>query len=125
MPEELPLQVAKAAAYYLGLLVLVRAAGKRMAGQTTTFDLLVLITLGVVMQTTALQQGFWNAATFIVTVFSCTGDRGGLHPLAMGPARHTWQATASRSRRTRYRTRARAGGDQPGRVVGWLTKAGL
>lgn len=69
MPEELPLQVAKAAAYYLGLLVLVRAAGKRMAGQTTTFDLLVLITLGVVMQTTALQQGFWNAATFIVTVF--------------------------------------------------------
>ena len=69
MPEELPLQVAKAAAYYLGLLVLVRAAGKRMAGQTTTFDLLVLITLGVVMQTAALQQGFWNAATFIVTVF--------------------------------------------------------
>ncbi len=126
MPEELPLQVAKAAAYYLGLLVLVRAAGKRMAGQTTTFDLLVLITLGVVMQTTALQQGFWNAATFVVTVFApAPGYRGDLHPLAMGPARHTRQATPSGSRRARYRTRARARRDQPGRVVGWVAKAGL
>ena len=33
MPEELPLQVAKAAAYYLGLLVLVRAAGNGWPGR--------------------------------------------------------------------------------------------
>jgi uncharacterized membrane protein YcaP (DUF421 family) len=67
--ESLLWQAGKAAAYYAGLLILTRAAGKRMAGQTTTFDLIVLITLGVVMQTTALQAGFWNALVFIVTVF--------------------------------------------------------
>jgi uncharacterized membrane protein YcaP (DUF421 family) len=70
MIEELFLQAAKAAAYYVGLLVLVRLAGKRMAGQTTTFDLLVLITLGVVIQTAALQRGAANALVFVVTVFA-------------------------------------------------------
>jgi uncharacterized membrane protein YcaP (DUF421 family) len=64
------LQAAKAAAYYAGLLILVRLAGKRMAGQTTTFDLLVLITLGVVLQSTALQEGVANAVVFVVTVFA-------------------------------------------------------
>ncbi len=64
------LQVARAAAYYLGLLVLVRLAGKRLAGQTTTFDLLILITLGVVLQTTALQEGTANAVLFVITVFA-------------------------------------------------------
>lgn len=63
-------QAAKAAAYYLGLLFLVRLAGKRLAGQTTTFDLLILISLGVVLQTTALQDGAANALVFIVTVFA-------------------------------------------------------
>jgi uncharacterized membrane protein YcaP (DUF421 family) len=64
------LQAAKAAAYYVGLLVLVRLAGKRLAGQTTTFDLLILITLGVVLQTTALQSGATNALVFVATVFA-------------------------------------------------------
>lgn len=68
--EDLLLQAAKAAAYYVGLIVLVRMAGKRMAGQTTTFDLLVLIALGVVMQTAALAEGALNAAVFVVTVFA-------------------------------------------------------
>lgn len=68
--EELLLQAAKAAAYYVALIVLVRAAGKRLAGQTTTFDLLVLITLGVVIQTTALGEGFANAVVFVLTVFA-------------------------------------------------------
>jgi uncharacterized membrane protein YcaP (DUF421 family) len=63
-------QAAKAAAYYLALIVLVRMAGKRMAGQTTTFDLLVLIALGVVMQSAALAEGTANAAVFVVTVFA-------------------------------------------------------
>ena len=69
MPEELLIQAAKAAAYYTALIVLMRVAGKRLAGQTTTFDLIVLITLGVVLQSIALQEGTWNAIVFIVTVF--------------------------------------------------------
>jgi uncharacterized membrane protein YcaP (DUF421 family) len=70
MFEDLLLQAAKAAAYYAGLVVIVRLAGKRMAGQTTTFDLLVLITLGVVLQTSALQSGAANAIVFVLTVFT-------------------------------------------------------
>ena len=64
MPAELLIQAAKATAYYAGLVVLMRLAGKRLAGQTTTFDLIVLITLGVVLQTTALQEGVLNALVF-------------------------------------------------------------
>jgi uncharacterized membrane protein YcaP (DUF421 family) len=68
--DGLLIQAAKAAAYYIALIVLVRMAGKRMAGQTTTFDLLVLITLGVVMQSAALAEGVANATTFVLTVFA-------------------------------------------------------
>ena len=70
MLEELLMQAAKAAAYYGALIVLMRLAGKRLAGQTTTFDLIVLITLGVVLQSTALQAGTWNAIVFVITVFA-------------------------------------------------------
>ena len=68
--ESALMQAAKAAAYYVALIVVVRIAGKRMAGQTTTFDLLVLITLGVVMQNAALAEGAANAVVFVVTVFA-------------------------------------------------------
>jgi uncharacterized membrane protein YcaP (DUF421 family) len=70
MLDELLLQVLKALAYYAALLVIMRLAGKRLAGQTTTFDLIVLITLGVVIQSTALQEGWANAVVFVVTVFA-------------------------------------------------------
>ncbi|HEY5809475.1 MAG TPA: YetF domain-containing protein [Povalibacter sp.] len=70
MGEELLAQAARAGAYYIALIILMRLAGKRLAGQTTTFDLIVLITLGVVLQSTALQKGFWNALVFVVTVFA-------------------------------------------------------
>lgn len=70
MLEELLLQVAKAVAYYCALIIIMRLAGKRLAGQTTTFDLIVLITLGVVIQSTALQDGWANAAVFVLTVFA-------------------------------------------------------
>lgn len=70
MVEELLVQGAKAAAYYVTLVILIRLAGKRLAGQTTTFDLIILITLGVVLQGTALQDGPWNAIVFVATVFS-------------------------------------------------------
>jgi uncharacterized membrane protein YcaP (DUF421 family) len=72
--DGLLVQGAKAAVYYIALIVLVRVAGKRMSGQTTTFDLLVLITLGVVIQSAALSDGAANAAAFVLTVF-------GLHRL--------------------------------------------
>ena len=68
--EGLSWQAAKAAGYYLTLIVLLRFAGKRLAGQTTTFDLIVLITLGVVLQTTALDKGTPNALVFVATVFA-------------------------------------------------------
>ncbi len=83
MSGELALQAAKALAYYAALLVLMRIAGKRLAGQTTTFDLIVLITLGVVLQTTALDEGKANAFVFVATVL-------GAHKLlAFGCARST------------------------------------
>jgi uncharacterized membrane protein YcaP (DUF421 family) len=61
--------VGLALAYYLGLLLIIRLSGKRLAGQTTTFDFIVLITLGVVLQSTALRAGATNAFLFVVTVF--------------------------------------------------------
>jgi uncharacterized membrane protein YcaP (DUF421 family) len=66
--EELGMQAVKAAAYYAALIVLMRIAGKRLAGQTTTFDLIILITLGVVLQSAALQKGTVNAIVFVITL---------------------------------------------------------
>jgi uncharacterized membrane protein YcaP (DUF421 family) len=68
VPEPV-LQILLAIAYYIGLLVIVRLAGKRLAGQTTTFDLVVLITLAVVLQQTVLRAGTANALIFVATVF--------------------------------------------------------
>jgi uncharacterized membrane protein YcaP (DUF421 family) len=68
VPEPV-LQILLASAYYGGLLVIIRLAGKRLAGQTTTFDLVVLITLAVVLQETVLRQGTANALIFVATVF--------------------------------------------------------
>ena len=68
--EDLMVQALKAMGYYLALIVLLRFAGKRLAGQTTTFDLIVLITLGVVLQSTALNPGAANGFVFVATVFA-------------------------------------------------------
>src|SRR5689334_22010023 len=68
--QEVLAQIALAGAYYFGLVVILRLAGKRLAGQTTTFDLVVLIGLGVVLQQNALRPGPVNALTFIATVFA-------------------------------------------------------
>jgi uncharacterized membrane protein YcaP (DUF421 family) len=67
--QDILLQVALALAYYATLVVVMRLAGKRLAGQTTTFDLVILITISVVLQTTALREGVLNALIFIATVF--------------------------------------------------------
>ena len=68
--ESLGLQILKALAFYVALLVMFRLAGKRLAGQTTTFDLIVLITLGVVIQGAALAPGALNAIAFATTLFA-------------------------------------------------------
>ena len=84
MVEEVLQQVLRALGYYVALIAIMRLAGKRLAGQTTTFDLIVLITLAVVLQSTALQEGWTNALVFVVTVF---GVHLGLAALC---ARLTW-----------------------------------
>ena len=63
-------QALIAAAYYLGVIVIVRLAGKRLAGQTTTFDLVVLISLIVALQKPTLKEGPANVAVFVVTVLA-------------------------------------------------------
>lgn len=70
MENAIVMQIALALAYYAGLLALFRMAGKRMAGQSTTFDLIVLIGLAVVLQELTLAPGRINALVFLVTVFS-------------------------------------------------------
>ena len=62
------LQVALALAYYVAIIAMVRMAGKRLAGQVTSFDLIVLIGLAVVLQKLTLEEGKLNAIVFIVTV---------------------------------------------------------
>lgn len=66
---ELLTQVGLALLYYGVLVLLMRLAGKRLAGQTTTFDLLVLISLAVVLQQSTLREGPLNAVVFLATVF--------------------------------------------------------
>ncbi|MGZ8375236.1 MAG: DUF421 domain-containing protein [Nitrospira sp.] len=68
--QDILLQVGLALAYYATLVTIMRMAGKRLAGQTTTFDLVILITISVVLQTMTLRQGTLNALIFIATVFS-------------------------------------------------------
>jgi uncharacterized membrane protein YcaP (DUF421 family) len=69
MTLDLVRQALYALAYYVGLVVIMRLAGKRLAGQTTTFDLVVLIQMAVVLQATALRPGVAHAAVFLATVF--------------------------------------------------------
>lgn len=62
------LQAGYALLFFAGALLLVRLTGKRLAGQSTTFDLLILIQMGVVLQTTFVLPGQGHAAIFIATV---------------------------------------------------------
>ena len=83
MIQDILLQVGLGLAYYAILVTVMRIAGKRLAGQTTTFDLVILITVSVVLQTTALREGVLNALIFVATVF------GAHHFLAAACARST------------------------------------
>jgi uncharacterized membrane protein YcaP (DUF421 family) len=68
--QDLAMQAARAVGYYATLLVMMRLAGKRLAGQTTTFDLLVLITLGVTVQKVFLSEGTFETVVFVAVVFA-------------------------------------------------------
>lgn len=67
---DLAVQAVKAVGYYATLVVMMRLAGKRLAGQTTTFDLLVLITLGVTVQGVYVGDGTRDMVVFVVVVFA-------------------------------------------------------
>ena len=54
--------------FYFTVIFIVRIAGKRLAGQMTTFDLVVLIGLVVAAQQSILKPGPAHAAIFIATV---------------------------------------------------------
>ncbi len=69
-PGEYALQAGLALLWYAALVTIMRLAGKRLAGQVTTFDLVVLITLGVVLQSAVLRAGAGNAVVFVVVVFA-------------------------------------------------------
>jgi uncharacterized membrane protein YcaP (DUF421 family) len=62
-------QAAWAAVYYLGVVAIVRIAGKRLAGQTGTFDLVVLIQLATVLQ--RMDDSPAEGFTFLATVMAC------------------------------------------------------
>jgi len=66
--QAIALQVAKAIGYYVILVVMMRLAGKRLAGQTTTFDLIVLITLGATVQNAMVGHGPLDTTVFVVVV---------------------------------------------------------
>jgi uncharacterized membrane protein YcaP (DUF421 family) len=109
---DLLLQAGLALLYYLLLVVMMRLAGKRLTGQTTTLDLVVLISLGVVIQQALLGPGQANAAVFVVTVFVTH------RALAVASARSRFVRELVRGRpavliqdgRVRGRGRGRAGG---------------
>lgn len=61
-------QAGSALGYYVLLVVTMRLAGKRLAGQTTTFDLIVLISIGVVLQGATLKPGALHAFVFAIVV---------------------------------------------------------
>ncbi len=62
-------QIALAATFYIAVVGLFRIAGKRFAGQTTTFDLVILISLSVAIQQATLKEGTLPAVVFVLTVF--------------------------------------------------------
>jgi uncharacterized membrane protein YcaP (DUF421 family) len=87
-------QVLNGIAFYAALVALTRLAGKRLAGQTTTFDLIVLISIATAAQGMLLDDRWSNRLAFVVTVFAvhkllaaaCTRSRA-LRELVRGKPR--------------------------------------
>ncbi len=51
------------------VIAIFRISGKRLAGQTTTFDLIIFISMAVAVQNATLRDGATNALVFVLTVF--------------------------------------------------------
>jgi uncharacterized membrane protein YcaP (DUF421 family) len=66
---EITKQILQSMAFYGAVIGLFRIAGKRLAGQTTTFDLLVLISIVVALQQATMDDSKPAKLTFVVTVF--------------------------------------------------------
>jgi uncharacterized membrane protein YcaP (DUF421 family) len=64
------IQAAFAVAYYIAVVFMVRMSGKRLAGQMTAFDLIVMIAVAVVAQQLALGDTRTDALVFIATVLA-------------------------------------------------------
>ena len=62
-------QILYATGFYLLVIGLFRFSGKRLAGHTTTFDLVILISQAVAIQQITLFEGRQNALIFLGTVF--------------------------------------------------------
>jgi len=63
-------QIGSGLVFYAALVALTRLAGKRLAGQTTTFDLIVLISIATAAQGMLLGDDWISKTTFLVTVFT-------------------------------------------------------
>ena len=87
-------QVASGLVFYTALIALTRLAGKRLAGQTTTFDLIVLISIATAAQGMLLGESWPDKLAFLATVFAvhkllaaaCTRSRA-LRELVRGKPR--------------------------------------
>lgn len=66
---EISRQILLACLFYGVVLILFRLGGKRLAGQTTTFDLIVMISLVVAVEQNTLLAGGRNVFIFVFTVF--------------------------------------------------------
>jgi uncharacterized membrane protein YcaP (DUF421 family) len=63
-------QIASGLVFYAALIGLTRLAGKRLAGQTTTFDLIVLISIATATQGMLLGESWPEKLAFLGTVFA-------------------------------------------------------
>ncbi len=68
--------VLRAAAMYVGLLIIMRIAGKRSLAQITTFDFVLLLIISEATQNAMLGQDFSITNAFIVIITLVTLDIG-------------------------------------------------
>ncbi len=61
-------QILHAAVFYFSIVAIFRIFGKRHSGQVTTFDLVILISIAVALQTEFQHKGFINILLFITVI---------------------------------------------------------
>ncbi len=63
-------QAGLASVFFYALVFLFKASGKRAAGQLTSFDLIVMISMAVVLQQSMLKDGWQHEFTFFLSLFA-------------------------------------------------------